>query len=112
MLSKFSSEALFSAQHLDANLLPPGHFQGSESPEKILQIRDRVINVLRQGQSFKHLEQPLQKLFPEPIKYGNDHAEKRTLEEDTEKRNEEADQACALVNVIFKSGSAAHAVIR
>ena len=86
MLSKFSSDALFSSQHLDMNLLPPGQFQGSESPEAILKIRDRVINALRQKQFFKYLERPLEQLLPDPRKYGNNHAEQRKLDEDTEKK--------------------------
>ena len=112
MLSKFSSDALFSSQHLDANLLPPGQFQGSESSEEIIKIRDRVINALRQKQIIKYLEHPLDKLLPDPHKYGNSYAEVRKLEEDTEKRKAEAGQAYAMVNAIFKPGSAAHAVIR
>ena len=112
MLSKFSSDALFSSQHLDMNLLPPGQFQGSESPEEILKIRDRVINALRQKQIFRYLERPLEQLLPDPRKYGNTHAEQRKLDEDTEKKKAEAGQAYAMVNAIFKPGSAAHAVIR
>ena len=112
MLSKFSSDALFSSQHLDMNLLPPGQFQGSESPEEILKIRDRVINALRQKQIFKYLERPLEQLLPDPRKYGNTHAEQRKLDEDTERKKAEAGQAYDMVNAIFKPGSAAHAVIR
>ena len=112
MLSKLSSDALFSSQHLDVNLLPPDRFQGSESAEEILKIRDRVINALRQKQIFKYLERPLEQLLPDSRKYGNTYAEQRKLEEDTEKKKAEAGQAYAMVNAIFKPGSAAHAVIR
>jgi hypothetical protein len=67
---------------------------------------------LRQNQIFKYLERPLEQLLPDPRKYGNTHAEQRKLEEDTEKKKAEAGQAYAMVNAIFKPGSAAHAVIR
>ena len=100
MLSKFSSDALFSSQHLDMNLLPPGQFQGWESPEEILKIRDRVINALRQKQIFKYLERPLEQLLPDPRKYGNTHAEQRKLEEDTEKKKAEAGQAYAVSAIL------------
>ena len=110
MFSKLSSDALFSPQHLDANLLPPGQFQGSESSEDIIKLRDRIINALRQRQIIKHLENSLDKLLPDPDKYGTSYAEVRKLEEDTEKRR--AGQSYAMVNAIFKPGSAAHAVIR
>jgi hypothetical protein len=112
MFSKLSQDALFSPQHLDPTLLPPGQFQGSESYEEIIKLRDRVINSLRQKQIIKYLENPLDKLLPDPRKYGQSYAEERKLEEDTEKKKAEAGQAYAMVNAIFKPGSAAHAVIR
>ena len=112
MFSKLSQDALFSPQHLDPTLLPPGQFQGSESYEEIIKLRDRVINSLRQKQIIKYLENPLDKLLPDPRKYGQSYIEERKLEEDTEKKKAEAGQAYAMVNAIFKPGSAAHAVIR
>jgi hypothetical protein len=56
MFSKLSQDALFSPQHLDPTLLPPGQFQGSESYEEIIKLRDRVVNSLRQKQIIKYLE--------------------------------------------------------
>ena len=63
MVSKLSPDDLFSPQHLDANFLPPGQFQGSESSEEIIKLRDRVINALRQRQIIKYLETPLDNYY-------------------------------------------------
>ena len=81
MFSELSSDVLFSRQHLDSNLLPPRT------------VPSRVINALRRRQIIKYLEKPLDKLLPDPNKYGTTYAEVRKLEEDTEKRKAEAGQA-------------------
>ena len=112
MLRTTFEPAIPNAQHLDPSLLPPGAFTGLEPPEEVQKFRSRVINALRQRQLYKYLEQSVDSLLPDPEKYGDSHAERRKLDEDTERKRAEAGQAYALVKALFKPGSAADAIIR
>ena len=112
MLRTTFDSSTSTAQHLDPTLLPPGAFTGTEPPEEVQKFRSRVINALRQRQLYKYLEHPIDHLLPDPDKYGDSHAEKRTFDEDSEKKRAEAGQAYALVRALFKPGSAADSIIR
>jgi hypothetical protein len=112
MLRTTFDSSTATAQHLDPTLLPPGKFTGAEPPEEIQNFRSRLINALRQRQLYKYLERPIDLLLPDPRKYGDTHAEKRKLEEDTERKQAEAGQAYAMVRALFKPGSSADSIIR
>ena len=112
MLRTTFDSAITNAHYLDPSLSPPGTFTGVEPPEEVQKFRSRVINALRQRQLYKYLEQPINSLLPDPEKYGDSHAERRKLDEDTEKKRAEAGQAYALVKALFKPGSAADSIIR
>ena len=90
MLRTTFESAAPNVQHLDPCLLPPGTFTGVEPPEEVQKFRSRVINALRQRQLYKYLEQPIDNLLPDPEKYGDSHAERRKLDEDTERKRAEA----------------------
>ena len=100
------------ASSLGADLVKE-QFAGTSNVEEIESFKEKILALTRIHHVEKFLFQPVEELIPDPKKYDKeDFAERRKLEEDTEKVYELAAKAYAIVKARFRPNSQAAAVIQ
>jgi hypothetical protein len=113
MFNQFSLNSLaHGASNLGADLVKE-QFAGTPNVEEIENFKEKILALTRIHHVEKFLFQPVEELIPDPKKYDKeDFAERRKLEEDTEKVYELAAKAYAIVKARFRPNSQAAAVIQ